>query len=164
LTSQVSREEIIAELHKAGVRPYSAVARLMNTIDKYSVAMAHRMIPANNHNEQFLADPYYYLDAGQWDLDAGVTRCSGCFKVRKWNPYFHRDLDHESNHSRVCKACLRKERDKAPPLPITAGWMCPVPPLGCGSRRTPAEFPEEKRVNPRRPIPCIQCSSENAQA
>lgn len=161
MTSTASKEEVENELWRAGIRSPQVMKRLLRVIDIYSVSVAHRMIPANAHNEQFLADPYYYLNPGQWDIDAGVTRCSVCFKVRKWSPYFHRNLDHPSGHQLSCKQCVRKERDKNPPLPVSAGWMCPVPPVGCGSRKTPPEFPEEKRVNPRRPIPCLKCSSEN---
>lgn len=164
MTSQISREEVIAEIHKAGVRPYSAVAKLMISVDNYAITLAHRYIPQNAPDDKFLIDPFYFLDPGDWEPDAGITRCDSCLKVRPWSPYFHLDPDHESGHRTTCKSCVRREREKNPPLPVSGGWMCPPPPAGCGSRRIPAEFPEEKRINPRRPIPCIICSPENTQA
>jgi hypothetical protein len=156
----MSRDQMEDRLFSAGIRNPRILKSLMRDIDKFAVSVAHRMIPANEHNEQFLADPYYYLGPGEWDTDAGKTRCDSCFKVRAWSPYFHVDPDHPSGHLLRCKACLRRERESNPPLPVTAGWMCPVPPSGCGSRRTPGEFPQEKRDNPRRPIQCLFCSGD----
>ena len=157
MTSQMGREELEDRLFRAGIRNPRMLKSLMRDIDVYAVGVAHKMIPANEHNDKFLADPYYFLDPGDWEPDAGVTRCQSCLKVRSWSPYFHQDKDHKSGHSVVCKSCLRRERDKNPPVPVAAGWMCPAPPVGCGSRRTREEFPQEKKDNPRRQIPCLQC-------
>lgn len=163
MTSLMGKEELEDRLFSAGIRNPRILKSLMRDIDVYAVGVVHRMIPANEHNEQFLADPYYYLSPGEWDTDAGKTRCESCCKVRAWSPYFHVSKDNESGHESTCKACLRREREKNPPLPVTAGWMCPVPPNGCGYRRSPGEFPQEKRDNPRRPIPCIICEPEKTR-
>jgi hypothetical protein len=152
VTSQVTRDDIEALLWRAGIRSRNAIDGILKAVDKYAVTVYRR--DAALTRKDIPCDAFYYLAPGEWDKDSEVTRCDRCGKPKSWYPHFHLDKSHPSRHKVTCKACLRKADDIPVAVRNAGGWKCP----DCGERKFPAEFPEAKRKQPRRPIPCTDCS------
>lgn len=151
MTSMITRDEVEEALHKAGVRPYSVVVKIMRIIDAYSLAVTRKHTGNLMYTGNLPYEPFYYLQRGEWDKNEEVTRCAACGKAKRWSPYFHVDKSHPSGRKIICKVCRRKETENVPAGEVR--WKCPQ----CKEYKTAGGFPGEKQVNPRRSVLCVSC-------
>lgn len=140
MTSSVSREEMEDEVRRAGVRDPRAAGRLLRIIEAY----------ARKPSAQ--EEPPPLLSPGEWDKAAEVTMCKECVKLKSWD-HFHADRQHPTGRKTTCRNCVRRnaETGRHP-----GQWKCPA----CDDYRDPGDFPQSKRDNPRRPVPCISCGKK----
>jgi hypothetical protein len=148
VTSVPSREDIRAELYKAGIRSTFILTRLMSAIDAYAYARVRQVRPI----EDIPGDGWGYLQPGQSDIEQRVTRCLMCTRAKTWS-YFGTDKTSPTGHKITCKSCLRVRK------PLTEDqrrWRC----ISCKSRRAPHEFPKEKQAFPRLRVNCNYCAEK----
>lgn len=165
MTSMTSRDDIEFMLHRAGVRPWGEVVKLMNAIDQYAIHRARVFAePA------MLMEAYAHLGPGEWDLNEKATRCAQCNKVKKWSGNFTADRENPSRHATVCRVCTG---DAVPFVPIRKSnsvkdkpghnkdgtvkkWICSE----CKDPKLPEEYGPRKNGNPRAPLPCLECEGK----
>jgi hypothetical protein len=111
MNSVVTRETVQDTLYTLGIKDPKAINQAIRTIDFYAVAMARRYaIPAT-------APPK--LTPGQSDLEAGITCCMKCEKIKAWK-MFPYDPKSDTGYSDVCKGCSTMQQvPRDPYLEIT---------------------------------------------
>lgn len=142
MPSSVSKEDIEAELYRAGIRSRFIISRLMNMITLYALAEARKAVPL----EDVFRDSYAYLMPGEWDRDVRITRCVKCTVPKAWSHYGI-DKTHPTGHKVLCKSCTRVR----PPEPRV--FKC----ISCEKKKSPEEYSKRKQANPRIREKCLQC-------
>jgi hypothetical protein len=146
VTSVPSRDDVEAELWRAGVRSSYIMSRLMTVIDSYVFAQ----IRSHHPLEDAPQGPFAYLRPGESDMDQRVTRCSKCAHPKAWS-HFGMDRTSPTGHKKTCKSCLRIRVRTA-----EQQWKCPY----CKEKKPPGEFPPEKHKNPRVRVSCNTCTEK----
>jgi hypothetical protein len=155
----ISREDVRAALYSAGITHPRKLHDTMRVVDIYAVQYARR---AEALEEIEITSPAFTpLKPGEWSAALGVTCCTVCEKVKRWD-FFHEDSRQATGHRLECKDCRNKKDEDAGLPPYVpekvkrGGWLC-TGEGSCGQRKLPEEFPEEKRRHPRKAVLCLDC-------
>lgn len=151
MTSIVSRDDVEAELWRAGIRDWVQVSRIMKIVDTYALTHARDY----KRPEDLPAEPWAHLAPGNWDAEARLTRCLGCSAVKSWDGNFTKDVGHITRHRIICKVCEGKAVVSDKPGKL---YLC----RKCEKRKELAEFPAKKRLNPSVGCFCSSCEDEVA--
>lgn len=156
MTSVVSRDDVEAELWRAGVKSWPEIARLLKVIDVYSISRGRDFQPGFGQIEP--VEPWGHLGPGGWDKESRVTRCEVCHLVKSWRGNFRRNQDHPSRWHSTCKLC-EKTVVISPSIPEGKLYLC----RGCDTKKEIGLFPLAKRQNPSRNYWCLRCSHERVE-
>ena len=151
MPSVLSREDLRSEIYKRGVTDPRKLGEVMRFIEVYALTL-HKKLSGQELED---AEPVVFtpLKPGEWNATLEITCCVLCEKVKRWDQ-FHADGRHATGHKTTCMSCRNAPVQSAIGGIRRGGWVCKG---GCEQRRTPEEFPPEKRENPRSAVKCLYC-------